>query len=61
MLLTVTESPMAASAQEFTREGECGIIAAKAAIILIFWPDDPQAKPAPVPLANDTTPLRFMV
>lgn len=38
-----------------------GIISAKAVIILILWPDDPQAKPAPVLLANDTTPLRFMV
>ena len=41
--------------------GEYGIIAAKAAIILVLWPDDPQAKPAPVPLANYTIPLCSMV
>ena len=29
----------------------------KAAIILFLWPDDAQALPAPVPLANYTIPL----
>ena len=38
-----------------------GIITAKAAIILVLWPDDPQAVPAPVPMANYTIPLCFMV
>ena len=29
----------------------------KAAIILFLWPDDTQALPAPVPMANYTIPL----
>ena len=33
----------------------------KAALILILWPDDPQAMPAPVLLADYTASLCFTV
>ena len=38
-----------------------GIIAAMQLLYLILWPDDPQALPATVPMANYTILLRSMV